>query len=242
MLARPSSVGGGPHIPCSRSAGGKGDGEKREGGKGWGVWFTKHVHTHTSNNPPRILSEASCSPVRSYNTPHCESVRIPTRQTFPKDPSVKKKKKISSSSTLKHLYYPIRLMMGFTKFKSLCPLRNQPVSMGIGTVTGPFFKKYTSFIVWRLIGIRSREAHPCHCFYTPGLMRVRWAGEWQRQRGRRSGGRESKSLAAELSSRLSLVIYVVLAVCLRVFIARPYTYLCVHVVKSVCLGKACETE
>lgn len=32
-------------------------------------------------------------------------------------------------------------MMGFTKFKSLCPLRNQPVSMGIGTVTAPFLKK-----------------------------------------------------------------------------------------------------
>lgn len=37
------------------------------------------MHAHTSHTPPRILSEASCSPVRrlSHNTAHCEHVHAP---------------------------------------------------------------------------------------------------------------------------------------------------------------------
>lgn len=73
MLAQPSSVGGGPHIPRTRSAGGK-KGEED-------VWFTKHMRTHTSPLPPRkkILSEASCSRVRrlAYNMMLCQSKHAP---------------------------------------------------------------------------------------------------------------------------------------------------------------------
>jgi len=88
MLAQPSSVGGGPHIPPSRSAGGK-------GGRVCAsvCVFCKpddpppHTHTHTHTHlthlahppPQRILSEASCSPVRrvSHNTPHCKNIYAP---------------------------------------------------------------------------------------------------------------------------------------------------------------------
>lgn len=61
MLARPSSVGGGPHIPCSRSAGGKGDGEKREGVGGSGL---QNICTHT---PQTIPQESSQKPAAALS-------------------------------------------------------------------------------------------------------------------------------------------------------------------------------
>lgn len=71
MLARPSSVGGGPHIPPCRSTTGGGGRNKGDGGR----LVTQNTHTHTSHTPPRILSEASCSSASrvSHNTALCES-------------------------------------------------------------------------------------------------------------------------------------------------------------------------
>lgn len=84
MLAQPSSVGGGPHIPPSRSVcvcvwrgvtGAVGVG-------GWGVWFT-YTHTHAYPVSPRTLpQESSQKPAAalsglSHNKTHCKNTHHP---------------------------------------------------------------------------------------------------------------------------------------------------------------------
>lgn len=126
MLAQPSSVGGGPHIPHSRSAGGK-------GGGGCLVYKTHtHIHTRTlSPHTPRTLpQESSLKPAAALSEELVTIQHIVRTYTLPEasfsktaDPfflHIKLKTIFSTFLIFKtHCFYWPGLVKGCQIFKSI---------------------------------------------------------------------------------------------------------------------------